>query len=61
MIFGYYLAGGILMGGNSVSFAISAFSIPANVIQYFAGFILATLLTAALAKTPLRVYLTEEE
>ncbi len=48
MVFGYYIAGGILYG----NFAISAFSIPMNIIQFVIGFLLASLISAALSKTP---------
>lgn len=48
MVFGYYVAGGLMYG----NFAVSAFSIPMNMIQFVAGFLVAALLTAALAKTP---------
>lgn len=48
MVFGYYIAGGVMYG----NFAVSAFSIPANMIQFVMGFLVAALLTAALAKTP---------
>ncbi len=48
MVFGYYIAGGVMYG----NFAVSAFSIPANMIQFVIGFLIAALLTAALAKTP---------
>jgi uncharacterized membrane protein len=55
MVFAYYLAGGLLMGGNGVAFAISAFSVPFNVVQYLAGFVLAAVMTAGLARTPLKM------
>ncbi len=48
MVFGYYIAGGILYG----NFAVSAFSIPANILQFVGGFFVATLLSVALCKTP---------
>lgn len=48
MVFGYYIAGGILYG----NFAVSAFSIPMNMIQFVMGFLVASLITAALSKTP---------
>lgn len=48
MVFGYYIAGGVMYG----SFAVSAFSIPMNMIQFVAGFFVAALLTATLSKTP---------
>jgi uncharacterized membrane protein len=52
MVFGYYIAGGILYG----NFAVSAFSIPMNMIQFIAGFLVASLITAALSKTPAAKY-----
>jgi uncharacterized membrane protein len=54
MVFGYYIAGGLLMGGNATAFAISAFSMPANIVQFTFGFIVASLLSAALRRTPLK-------
>ena len=54
MVFGYYIAGGILYG----NFAVSAFSIPMNMIQFIAGFLVASLLNASLSKTPARQYFT---
>lgn len=47
MVFGYYIAGGIMYG----NFAVSAFSIPANMIQFIVGFLVAALIAAALSKT----------
>jgi uncharacterized membrane protein len=47
MVFGYYVAGGILYG----NFAVSAFSIPMNMIQFVMGFLVASLITSALSKT----------
>jgi uncharacterized membrane protein len=52
MVFGYYIAGGIMYG----NFAVSAFSIPMNMIQFIMGFLVATLITAALSKTPASKY-----
>ncbi|MFA5635476.1 MAG: ECF transporter S component [Anaerovoracaceae bacterium] len=52
MVFGYYIAGGILYG----NFAVSAFSIPMNMIQFIIGFLVASLITAALSKTPATKY-----
>jgi uncharacterized membrane protein len=52
MVFGYYIAGGILYG----NFAVSAFSIPMNVLQFIMGFLVAALITAALSKTPAAKY-----
>lgn len=48
MVFGYYVAGGILYG----NFAVAAFSIPANMLQFVGGFFTASLISAALCKTP---------
>ncbi|GAB1476393.1 hypothetical protein MASR2M70_12270 [Bacillota bacterium] len=48
MVFGYYIAGGILYG----NFAVSAFSIPMNMIQFILGFLVAALINATLSKTP---------
>ena len=47
MVFGYYIAGGIMYG----NFAVSAFSIPMNMIQFAAGFLVAAFITAALSRT----------
>ncbi|MDD2483928.1 MAG: ECF transporter S component, partial [Eubacteriales bacterium] len=52
MVFGYYVAGGVMYG----NFAVSAFSIPMNMIQFIMGFLVAALLTAALSKTPIKKY-----
>lgn len=52
MVFGYYIAGGIMYG----NFAVSAFSIPMNMIQFVAGFLVAALLTASLSRTPAKQY-----
>ncbi|HZK01298.1 MAG TPA: ECF transporter S component [Anaerovoracaceae bacterium] len=54
MVFGYYIAGGILYG----NFAVSAFSIPMNMIQFVMGFLVAALIGAALSKTPASRYFT---
>ena len=54
MVFGYYIAGGLLYG----NFAVSAFSIPANMIQFVGGFLIAVLVAAALHKTPARKFFT---
>lgn len=48
MVFGYYIAGGVLYG----NYAVAAFSIPANMIQFIAGFFIASIVSAALCKTP---------
>lgn len=50
MVFGYYVAGGIIYG----NFAVSAFSVPFNVLQFVVGFVIATVIAGALSKTPLR-------
>lgn len=52
MVFGYYIAGGVMYG----NFAVSAFAIPANMIQFVVGFLVAALLVAALSKTPAEKY-----
>jgi uncharacterized membrane protein len=52
MVFGYYVAGGLIYG----NFAVSAFSIPANMFQFTGGFLIASLLSAALQKTPAGKY-----
>lgn len=52
MVFGYYVAGGVMYG----NFAVAAFSIPMNMVQFLIGFLLASLLTAALARTPAARY-----
>jgi len=50
MVFGYYVAGGLIYG----NFAISAFSVPFNILQFVVGFVIATLISVGLSKTPLR-------
>lgn len=52
MVFGYYVAGGMLYG----NFAISAFSIPANMIQFAGGFCIASIISVALCKTPAKKF-----
>lgn len=54
MVFGYYIAGGLILG----NFAVSAFSIPANIIQFSLGFLIAALILVALSKTPAYKYFT---
>lgn len=54
MVFGYYIAGGLIYG----NFAVSAFSIPANMLQFVGGFIIAVLVAGALYKTPAKKYFT---
>jgi uncharacterized membrane protein len=52
MVFGYYIAGGLIYG----NFAVSAFSVPANILQFVAGFALASLAASALYKTPAKKF-----
>lgn len=54
MIMGYYLAGGIMLGGGASSFAVAAFSIPFNIIQFVAGIILGMAIAQVLSKTRLK-------
>ncbi|MEG1583604.1 MAG: ECF transporter S component [Anaerovorax sp.] len=54
MVFGYYIAGGVIYG----NFAVAAFSIPANMIQFIGGFLIASILCIALCKTPARKFFT---
>lgn len=54
MVFGYYIAGGVIYG----NFAVAAFSIPANMIQFAGGFFIASVLSAALCRTPARKFFT---
>jgi uncharacterized membrane protein len=54
MVFGYYIAGGLMYG----NFAVSAFSIPWNMVQFVIGFLIAALITAALYKTPVKKFFT---
>jgi len=54
MVFGYYVAGGLIYG----NFAVSAFSIPTNMLQFVGGFLIAVLVAAALHKTPAKRYFT---
>lgn len=54
MVFGYYIAGGLMYG----NFAVSAFSIPWNMVQFVVGFFIAALITAALYKTPIKKFFT---
>lgn len=46
MVFGYFVAGGLMYG----NFAVSALSIPMNVIQFCVGFFLAELIWAGIGK-----------
>ena len=57
MVFGYYSAGGILYG----NFAVSAFSIPSNMIQFVGGFLIAVLVAGGLKKTPARKFFLYKE
>lgn len=52
MIFGYFIVEGIMYG----NYAIAAFSVPWNMIQFFMGFVIAVLVWAALKKTPIQKY-----
>lgn len=52
MVFGYYIAGGIIYG----NFAVAAFSIPANMVQFVGGFLIASILCVALCKTPAKKF-----
>lgn len=54
MVFGYYIAGGLIYG----NFAVSAFSIPANMLQFVGGFLIAVIAAGALYKTPAKKYFT---
>jgi uncharacterized membrane protein len=53
MVFGYYVAGGLIYG----NFITAALSIPANIAQFAVGFLLAALLSAALRNTSAKRYL----
>jgi uncharacterized membrane protein len=52
MVFGYYIAGGLIYG----NFVVAAFGIPANIAQFAGGFLIAALLSAALQKTSAKRY-----
>ncbi|MDR1134973.1 MAG: ECF transporter S component [Clostridiales Family XIII bacterium] len=52
MVFGYYLAGGMIYG----NFTIPALEIPSNMIQFTGGFLIAALISAALKKTVFKKY-----
>ena len=54
MIMGYYLAGGIMLGGGSSAFAVAAFSIPFNIVQFVAGIILGMTIAQILSRTRLK-------
>ena len=47
MVMGYYVAGGILYG----SFIVSIFSIPANIVQFLGGLVIAYLILRPLKRT----------
>ncbi len=48
MVFAYYIAGGVLYG----NFAVSAFSVPWNMVQFLIGFVIAMVIYSALLRTP---------
>lgn len=48
MVFAYYVAGGIIYG----NFAVSAFSVPWNMVQFLLGFVIAMVIYSALLRTP---------
>ncbi len=50
MVFGYYVAGGLIYG----NFAVSAFSVPFNILQFIVGFVIASLISLGLSKTTLK-------
>jgi uncharacterized membrane protein len=52
MVFGYYVSGSLIYG----NFAAAALSIPANIAQFAGGFLIASLLSAALQKTSAKRY-----
>jgi uncharacterized membrane protein len=54
MVIGYYFAEGVIYG----NFVSAALGIPWNIVQFSAGAVLATLLSAALFKTPARKFFT---
>jgi uncharacterized membrane protein len=54
MVFGYYIADGLITG----NFMTAAFGIPANIAQFAVGFIIASLLSAALQNTSAKRYFT---
>jgi uncharacterized membrane protein len=54
MVAGYYLADGVLYG----NFVSALLGIPWNILQFGVGTVLATLLAAALYKTPARKFFT---
>ncbi|WP_051188553.1 ECF transporter S component [Proteocatella sphenisci] len=48
MVFAYYIAGGLLYA----NFAVSALSVPWNMIQFLLGFVIAMVIYSALMRTP---------
>ncbi|MGL5255629.1 MAG: ECF transporter S component [Proteocatella sp.] len=50
MVFAYYIAGGVLYG----NFAVSAFSVPWNMVQFLLGFVIAMVIYSALLRTPVK-------
>jgi uncharacterized membrane protein len=52
MVFGYYVSGSFIYG----NFTAAALSIPANIAQFAGGFLIASLLSAALQKTSAKRY-----
>lgn len=54
MVAGYYIAEGVIYG----NFVSAALGIPWNIVQFSAGAVLATLLSAALYKTPAKKFFT---
>jgi uncharacterized membrane protein len=54
MVFGYYIAGGLIYG----NFTAALLSMPANIAQFAGGFLLAALLSAALQNTSAKRYFT---
>lgn len=56
MVFGYFIVAGVLYG----TFAIAAFSVPWNIVQYIMGFVIAIIVWEALKKTPIQKYYEKE-
>lgn len=54
MVVGYYIAEGVIYG----NFITAALGIPWNIVQFSVGTVLATMLAAALYKTPARKFFT---
>lgn len=52
MVFGYYIAGGLIYG----NFAVSAFSVPWNMLQFILGFLISMIIYSLLLKTPAKKY-----